>query len=255
MRHNDLFGIIFTILADLGFLLVLVYFGLGGVESASLLLVSFGPLAWILLGMVLFLLLFRSDYRTDLPLFVAGYALGYWGEWWGSTREIWTYWNGATPPDYLPPLWGLGLITVYRLSRLLYPLLPDELPSWARYFMAGSFVVLPLLAFAHSWPLLMSVEWCGRLDMHFFAGLVVAGYLILHRFDLRMDFIIYLCGACLGALYEYLGTSIGEWTYITREIPPLWIAPLWGLACVAMTNLAMQIRVIIQAIFRKFSKP
>jgi hypothetical protein len=255
MRRNDLLGIVLTILADLGFLWVLVYFGFGGAENANLLLASFGPLAWILLGMVLFLLLFHSDYRTDLPLFAAGFTLGYWGEWWGTTRDIWTYWNGATPPGYLPPLWGLGLITVYRLSQLLYPLLPEDLPCWAKWGMTGSFVILPSLAFVHSWPLIMSVEWRGRLDVHFIAGLGVAGFLILHSFDLRRDFLLFICGSCLGALYEYLGTTLGEWTYATGETPPLWIAPLWGLACVAMTNLALQTRGIIQAIFRKFSNP
>ena len=42
----------------------------------------------------------------------------------------------------------------------------------------------------------------------------------------------------LGGAYEWIGTSIREWTYITREAPPLWIIPLWGLACVAMVKLA-----------------
>ncbi|MCL4395146.1 MAG: hypothetical protein M1482_10160 [Chloroflexi bacterium] len=42
----------------------------------------------------------------------------------------------------------------------------------------------------------------------------------------------------MGGTYEWLGTSMREWTYITHEVPPLWIIPLWGLACVAMTNLS-----------------
>jgi hypothetical protein len=199
-------------------------------------------------------LLFHSDYRTDIPLFFTGFALGYWGEWWGTSREIWTYWNGETPPEYLPPLWGLGLITVYRLSQLLSPLIPEEMPGWQRRLMIGSFVVLPLLAFAHSWSLLASVGWDGRLDAHFFLGLFVAGFLILYRFDLRRNFLLYMCGTCLGGLYEYLGTHFGEWTYITGETPPLWIAPLWGLACVAMSNLALLARAFAQAISRKASE-
>jgi len=61
----------------------------------------------------------------------------------------------------------------------------------------------------------------------------------------------------LGGLYEYLGTTFGEWTYLTGEQPPLWIVPLWGIACVAMHNLADLLRWVIEkgakAVGRKIS--
>ena len=61
----------------------------------------------------------------------------------------------------------------------------------------------------------------------------------------------------LGGLYEYLGTTFGEWTYLTGEQPPLWIVPLWGIACVAMNNLAGLVRQVIdqgaKAVGRKIS--
>ncbi|MEW5871208.1 MAG: hypothetical protein AB1894_18195 [Chloroflexota bacterium] len=228
----------FTILADVFFAWVLYYYALGGWENAVYLLTHFGALPWALLGMVLFLVFFRSDYRMDLPLFIAGWALGYWGEWWGTTRGLWTYWNGATPPDYLPPLWGIGLLTAYRLSSFLTTNEKTELPKWARWVMGGSFLVLPLAAFALRWSKLAAVDWNGRLDGHFLAGLLAAAVLILPGFDLRRDFPLYLCGMLLGGLYEYLGTSSGEWVYITGEVPPIWIVPLWGMATVAMRKLA-----------------
>ena len=231
-----------TILADLGLAWVLVHYGMGGLENGLLMLRAVGPWAWALLGMVLFLLLYRSDYRTDGLLFAAGLALGYWGEWWGTTRGVWTYWNGATPPDYLPPLWGLGLLTVYRLSSLLKPILERDLPKAVRWAMLGSFIVLPAAAFWLSWPALAAVDWRGRLDGHFLAGLVAAGVLLPYRFELRPAFLTYVCGMLLGGLYETLGTVSGEWTYITREVPPLWIVPLWGMATVAMTHLSLGLR-------------
>jgi hypothetical protein len=231
-----------TLLSDLFFLWVLFYFGLGGWEGAVFLLTRFGVLPWAILAGVLFLLLYRSDFRTDLPLFAAGFALGYWGEWWGTTRGVWAYWNSAAPPDYLPPLWGIGLLTVYRLSLFLSPWLKRGLPRGVDGALKASFVVLPLLALARSWPLLAVVDWRARLDAHFFAGLVVAAVLILYRFDLRQAFPLYLCGTLLGGVYEYLGTAWGEWAYITGEVPPLWIAPLWGLAAVAMVKLALGVR-------------
>ena len=242
-----------TCISDLGLLLALYHYGLGGWQNTLLLFSQYGWLPWLVLLIVLFLLVYRSDYRYDLPLFAAGLALGYWGEWWGTTRGVWAYWNGATPPDYLPPLWGLGLLTVYRLSRLLMPILdrlfPKPVSRTARLAMLGCFIGLPLLAFANSWPLLASVDWRGRLDTHFAAGLLAAILLLISGFDWQETFLLYLCGTLLGGAYEYLGTSWGEWAYITKEIPPLWIAPLWGYAAVAMVQLArLPIRLI-----RRFS--
>ncbi len=234
------------ILADIFFLWILYQYGMGGWKYAILLFQAYGIPAWMMISLVVFLLLYKSDWRIDLPLFVAGFGLGYWGEWWGTTRGIWTYWNGATPPDYLPPLWGIGVLTVYRSSQLVLPLLKRELPRWLSILMAGSFFVLPFLAFTRSWPILMAVDWRGRLDIHFYLGILLALVLILPGFDLRSTFLIYLFGILLGGLYETLGTSFGEWTYITREMPPLWIAPLWGLAACAMTRLALYIRSAVE---------
>ncbi len=217
---------------------LLLYFGLGGVSSAIAILSVIDPSGWLVLALVLFLLLYRIDYRTDLPLLAAGLALGYWGEWWGTSRGVWAYWNGATPPDYLPPLWGLGLITACRLAGLIAPRLARPLPRWGITGMIASFIILPPAAILASLPQLIAVDWAGRLDFHFLAGLLAGAALIFHRFDLRRGFPLYLCGMLLGGLYETLGTLSGEWAYITHETPPLWIIPLWGLAVVAMSNLA-----------------
>lgn len=231
-------SLILTILADVFFLWVLVHYAMGGLAGGWWLLTHNGWLPPLLLAGVLSLLFYRSDAATDLPLFAAGWLLGYWGEWWGTTRGVWTYWNSATPPDYLPPLWGIGVLTVYRLSRLLLDRLPDPLSPRARWVAASALILLPVLTLVRSLPLFLQVDWRGRLDGHFIAGLLAATLLIAWRFDLRQTFAVYLCGLLLGGLYEYLGTSSGEWQYITGEIPPLWIAPLWGLAAAAMLHLA-----------------
>ena len=90
----------------------------------------------------------------------------------------------------------------------------------------------------YSAPRLAAVDWSGRLDAHFFAGIIVGIVLLLYRIDIDETFGLYICGMLLGGTYEWLGTWMGEWTYITREVPPLWIIPLWGLACVAMVKLS-----------------
>ncbi len=231
-----------TWITDLGLAWILYHFGLGGWQSMRLLLSQYGLLPWLVLVLVLFLLIFRSDYRTDLPLLTSGIALGYWGEWWGTTHGVWTYWNGATPPDYLPPLWGLGLLTVYRLSQLLRPALnriwPQPVSRSGKAIMLSLFIGLPLLAFARSWTLLAKIDWSNRLDVHFAAGMLVAGVLLSTGFEWQKTFLLYLCGMLLGGAYEYLGTAWGEWSYVTGEVPPLWIAPLWGYAAAAMVQLA-----------------
>jgi hypothetical protein len=94
------------------------------------------------------------------------------------------------------------------------------------------------------------VDWRDRLDYHFLAGLLVAAALICFRFDLRRVFVLYVCGTLLGGLYEFLGTTWGEWAYITGETPPLWIAPLWGLASVAMVRLAQLLSLGLGAAWR-----
>lgn len=239
-----------TILFDLFILWVLLYFGLGSWENALLLLKYNSPLSWLILTVVVFLILFRSDWRADLPIVTAGYLLGYWGEWWGTTRGVWTYWNGATPPNYLPPLWGIGLLTVYRLAGFIYPVLKKGSHKWLDWGMAACFVIFPLLTFPGSWSLLSAVDWHGRLDAHFLAGLIAAVVLVLYRFDLAKVFALYLCGIILGGIYEYLGTRMGEWSYITGEVPPLWIAPLWGMAAAAMIGLASLMHLFVTKITR-----
>jgi hypothetical protein len=241
MTQKTSWTLIGTLLSDLFFLGVIVEHAMGGWQLGLYLLTHNGIIPWLILLGVLFLLLYRSDYRTDLPIFIAAVALGYWGEWWGTTRGLWTYWNGLTPPPYLPPLWGIGLLTVYRLHLLFIGWSKTETPT-SRWLKVASFVVLPAMAFAKSWPLLTQVNWAAALDAHFWAGMLVAGGLILYKLDLNETFWLYLCGMVLGGTYEYLGTSWGEWRYVTGEVPPLWIAPLWGLASVTMVKLGVIVR-------------
>ncbi|MCL4395145.1 MAG: hypothetical protein M1482_10155 [Chloroflexi bacterium] len=72
-------------------------YALGRWDNARLILLEVGTPAWLALASVGGLVLYRSD-LSDVPLFVAAYALDYWGESWGTTHGVWTYWNHATPP-------------------------------------------------------------------------------------------------------------------------------------------------------------
>jgi len=241
---------VMQILTNIFFLWVIYTYALGGWETGIALLANFGWFAYLMLFLVSFLVFFRSDWRIDLPLFLAGFALGYWGEWWGTTRGVWTYWNGAQPPAYLPPLWGIGLLTVFRLSQFFLRWLPGEWSSWFRRLAGASLIFLPMITLLGSSAKLMEAGLPGRVDIHFFAGLFLAAGLILYRFELRESFAIFVCGLFLGGVYETLGTRMGEWRYITGEAPPLWIAPLWGLAALAMVKLS---RLLIENFHRLLS--
>jgi hypothetical protein len=80
-------GILLTGLTDAAAIWILVHFGLGGWRSAISLLTDFGLLSWAILLPVLAFIIYRSDYRMDIPLFLAGFVLGYWGESGGGPRE------------------------------------------------------------------------------------------------------------------------------------------------------------------------
>jgi hypothetical protein len=235
-----------TAISDLFILWVIYRYALGGWQTAYQLLTEWSIIPLVFLLMEVGLLVYGSDWRMDIPLFLAGVSLGYWGEWWGTTRGVWSYWNGATPPDYLPPLWGIGLLTVYRLSRWSPLKEGKPISGWIKGIAASALTALPALAFLHSWSRLGALPWSSFLDLHFWVGLLVAVALVFYRFDLGQVFSIYLLGTLVGGFYEYMGTSSGEWRYITAEVPPLWIAPLWGYACVAMTSLAGILRRIIR---------
>ena len=243
-----------TLVANLFFAWVIFRYALGGWENAQLIFTYIGLPARIALTVVSAFVIYRSDYRSDIPLFIAGYALGYWGEWWGTTRDVWTYWNRQTPPDYLPPLWAIGLLTVYHLHLIIASLLKRRASqnhfAVIRFIQIAGLIILPTLAFAISAPNLLAVDWSSRLDVHLFAGILVGIALLAYRLDVGETFSLYVCGILLGGTYEWLGTSMHEWTYITHEMPPLWIIPLWGLACAAMVKLARIITKTIQGIAR-----
>ncbi|MBN1535972.1 MAG: hypothetical protein JW908_04520 [Anaerolineales bacterium] len=238
-----------TLLSNLFFVWVILYFGMGGWDTALILLTNYGIIPWLILAIVCGLIFVKSNHRIDLPIFTAAVILGFWGEWWGTSRGFWTYWNNATPPLYLPPLWGIGVITVYHFKSLIFPWLEQHIPESIWKGASLLFIILPVWGFAHSWSALTGSDWPSRLDWHFAAGCLVGVVLIFFPVNWKETLLLYVCGTLIGGAYEYLGTSWGEWVYFTHEIPPWWIAPLWGYATVAMTKLPRFISRAIRKIF------
>lgn len=60
-----------------------------------------------------------TDYRAAVLTFVAGSALGYFLELWGTTRECWIYYTGETPPLFAVLAHGMAAVAFWRTGLLI----------------------------------------------------------------------------------------------------------------------------------------
>jgi hypothetical protein len=66
-----------------------------------------------------FLILTPQDHRGMLLTFIAGTALGYFLERWGTTRLCWTYYTQQTPPLFAVLAHGMAAVAFWRVAKLL----------------------------------------------------------------------------------------------------------------------------------------
>jgi hypothetical protein len=64
------------------------------------------------------IILTPTDHRKALIVFVAGSALGYFLERWGTTRECWTYYTNQTPPVFAVFAHGMAALAFWRSAHL-----------------------------------------------------------------------------------------------------------------------------------------
>jgi hypothetical protein len=74
---------------------------------------------WLALGLCLALILTPTDHRYALLTFLAGSALGYYLELWGTTRQCWTYYTFQTPPLFAVLAHGMAAVAFWRAGRVL----------------------------------------------------------------------------------------------------------------------------------------
>jgi hypothetical protein len=74
---------------------------------------------WLALGLCLLLILTPTDHRFALLTFIAGSALGYYLELWGTTRECWTYYTNQTPPLFAVLAHGMAAVAFWRAGLVM----------------------------------------------------------------------------------------------------------------------------------------
>lgn len=77
------------------------------------------PLTLMVLVLCAILILTPSGRRTAVLTFAAGSALGYFLEWWGTTRACWTYYTLQTPPLFAVLAHGMAAVAFWRAGLLV----------------------------------------------------------------------------------------------------------------------------------------
>lgn len=77
----------------------------------------------VVMGIMLGVAVSGKTPRRDMVLFVAGTALGYGLEYWGTTRECWTYHTGETPPMVTALAHGFASVAFGRAAQVIHTLL------------------------------------------------------------------------------------------------------------------------------------
>jgi hypothetical protein len=74
---------------------------------------------WLAFGLCILLILTPADHRMAVLVFLAGTALGYYLELWGTTRECWTYYTNQTPPLFAVLAHGMAAVAFWRTGLIL----------------------------------------------------------------------------------------------------------------------------------------
>jgi hypothetical protein len=77
------------------------------------------PASWLVSALVLGVTLRCPEPRRDVLLFTAGSLLGIFLEYWGTSRECWTYYNGQVPPPAAVFAHGFASVAFARAYDLV----------------------------------------------------------------------------------------------------------------------------------------
>lgn len=74
---------------------------------------------WLALILSILLILTPTDHRFAILTFIAGSALGYYLELWGTTRECWTYYTFQKPPLFAVLAHGMAAVAFWRAGLMV----------------------------------------------------------------------------------------------------------------------------------------
>ena len=107
--RNDIFRSLYWV-AFVGFYILMLVFVMPTLAE------SFTQVALIISALMI---LAPVDHRKAFLVFVAGSALGYFLERWGTTRECWTYYTSETPPVFAVFAHGMAAFAFWRTGDLM----------------------------------------------------------------------------------------------------------------------------------------
>lgn len=84
------------------------------------------PLTIAALLLSAFLILTPTNHRLAILTFLAGAGLGYFLEYWGTTRLCWTYYTEQTPPLFAVLAHGMAAVAFWRTALLLKRFAPRQ---------------------------------------------------------------------------------------------------------------------------------
>jgi len=89
------------------------------------------PASWAVVGIMLSVTLTPKNPRGDVLLFLAGSSLGIFLEYWGTSRQCWTYYTQQVPPPIAIVAHGFAALAFNRAAQLLARRLQVAEPSVA----------------------------------------------------------------------------------------------------------------------------
>ncbi|MCA9643151.1 MAG: hypothetical protein KC492_20780, partial [Myxococcales bacterium] len=89
------------------------------------------PASWAVVGIMFAVTLTPRDPRGDVMLFLAGTSLGVFLEYWGTSRQCWTYYTHQVPPPIAVVAHGFAALAFNRVAQAVARRLNVDAPSLA----------------------------------------------------------------------------------------------------------------------------
>ncbi len=91
-----------------------------GYQVSSGFYITLDSIGFMIFGGIIVLSVLMGKFKRDIFIFTSGAILGFLVEWYGISREIWSYPHGQQLPPLLMILaWGVVTLSSYHLSLIL----------------------------------------------------------------------------------------------------------------------------------------